>query len=100
MIDQFLDRTWSQDYTCNDFLIEVWLAMFGEDLSERLKNDEFKRLNEPISPCIAFYTNGSKSSTHVGLFFDNKIVHLTGRGVQIVEPEIVAMNFRETRFYI
>ncbi len=100
MLDQFLDRTWSPAYTCNEFLIEVWLAMVGEDLSDRLENDEFKRLQEPISPCIAFFTNGSKSSTHVGLFFDNKIVHLTGRGVQVVEPEMVSMNFRETRFYL
>jgi len=78
--------------------------MTGRDLKKRLERflngkGSFKKLQEPISPCIVFFTNGKRSSAHVGLFYCDKVWHLTGRGVQYVELEIISMNFRETRFY-
>ena len=104
-IDNLLDRIWSPDYTCNEFLCEAWQQITGENLTERLQHflngsGEFKRINEPLSPCIVFFTNGSRSSTHVGLFYCDKVLHLSGRGVQYLPLEILSMNFRETRFYL
>ncbi|MEG1695791.1 MAG: hypothetical protein RRZ32_00495 [Acinetobacter sp.] len=103
-INHLLDRIWSKEYTCNEFVCEAWQDIKGENLTERLNHflngeGDFKRINEPISPCIVFFSNGPRSSTHVGLFYCDKLLHLSGRGVQFVPLEIVAMNFREVRFY-
>lgn len=103
-IDNLLDRTWSSHYTCNEFLCEAWQQVVGENLTARLEKhlnhgDGFKWLDRPISPCIVFFSNNSKSSTHVGLFYGDKLLHLTPRGVQFIPLEIVAMNFREVRYY-
>lgn len=104
-INNLLDRIWTKDYTCNEFVCEAWQQITGEDLAVRLHEflnelGGFKRIDEPISPCIVFFTNGPRSSTHVGLFYCDKLLHLSGRGVQFIPLEIVAMSFRETRFYI
>lgn len=103
-INHLLDRIWSKNYTCNEFVCEAWQDITGENLTERLNHflngeGDFKRIDEPISPCIVFFSNGPRSSTHVGLFYCDKLLHLSGRGVQFVPLEIVAMNFRAVRFY-
>lgn len=103
-IDHLLDRTWTQSYTCNEFICEAWQYLTNEDLACRLQqhlNSEqgFTRLEEPISPCIVFLSNQNKSSTHVGLFYCDKLLHLTPRGVQFIPLELVAMSFREVRYY-
>lgn len=104
-IDHLLDRTWSKDYTCNEFLCEAWHSILGENLAERLQqflngSGDFKRIDEPISPCIVFFSNGPRSSTHVGLFYCDKLLHLSTRGVQFLPLELISINFRETRFYL
>lgn len=104
-LDHLHNRVWTKDYTCNDFLCEAWKEVTGEDLTLRLNrflngSGDFQRIDEPISPCIVFFTNGPRSSTHVGLFYCDKLFHLSGRGVQYIPLEIVAMKFRETRFYL
>lgn len=104
-IDNLLDRIWSADYTCNEFACDAWQQITSEDLSQRIENHlngigDFNSLDEPISPCIVFFTNGSKSSTHVGLFYCQRLLHLTPRGVQFVPLETVACSFKEVRFYI
>lgn len=103
-IDNLLDRTWSKNYTCNEFACEAWQQITGEDLSKRVEDSfdnlgGFEQLSEPISPCIVYFTNNNQSPTHVGVFFEQKILHLTGRGVQYMPLEVVKLGFREVRFY-
>lgn len=103
-IDHLLDRMWSARYTCNEFACEAWLHITGENLTTRLTDflngqGEFELLNEPISPCIVYFKNNEFSPTHVGVFFENKVLHLTGRGVQFMPLEIVSFGFKEVRFY-
>lgn len=103
-IDNLLDRVWTQDYTCNEFACEAWQQITGKNLTKRMikalnGKGKFKQLSEPISPCIVFFTNNNRSSTHVGLFYCDKLLHLTPLGVQFIPLELVAMNFREVRFY-
>lgn len=102
-LDQFLDRTWSQNYTCNEFACEVWKHITGEDLTERLNaflngNGSFTPLQMPESPCLAFFTRKGAAS-HIGLYVDGRLFHLTGQGVHFVELEIVAGGFQQPRFY-
>lgn len=103
-IDNLLDRTWSKNYTCNEFACEAWQQITGEDLSKRLnrflnRKGGFELLERPDSPCIVFFKHNFQTSTHVGVFFDNKVLHLTGRGVQYMPLEIVSIGFKEVRFY-
>lgn len=103
-LDHLFNRTWSKDYTCNEFVCEAWQVVVGEDLTQRLEKTltghcQFRVLQEPRSPCIVFFSNDLKSSTHVGLFYGNKLLHLTLSGVQYVPLEFVAINFRRVSFY-
>lgn len=104
MINDLFDREYTQDYTCNEFACEAWGEITGENLVERLNNHlngigDFEQLKEPISPCIAFFSRNPKSPTHVGLFYDQKILHLSPRGVQHMPMEYVMMGFRTVSFY-
>ncbi|WP_335953693.1 hypothetical protein [Acinetobacter higginsii] len=103
-IDNLLDRTWSMDYTCNEFACEAWQQITGDNLSNRLRNHlngvgEFQEVKEAISPCIVFFTNLNQTPTHVGVFFQGKILHLSARGVQYMPLELVRIGFKEVRFY-
>lgn len=42
-LDQFLDRTWSKTYTCNEFACEAWQHITGEDLTQRLQDFQIGR---------------------------------------------------------
>ncbi|MDQ8951935.1 hypothetical protein RFH42_03070 [Acinetobacter rudis] len=103
-IDNLLDRTWSNEYTCNEFAIEAWKQITGENIDLRSfetanGKQSFEILNKPISPCIVYMTNNNRSSTHVGLFYCDKLLHLTPCGVQFIPLEMVKNHFREVRFY-
>lgn len=102
-LDQFLDRTWTDSYTCNEFSCEVWQHITGEDLSQRLQNflngtGSFIPIDVPESPCIALF-NRKNADSHVGIFFEGKLLHLTSRGVHYVHLEIVQGSFQQPRFY-
>lgn len=104
MINDLFDREYTQGYTCNEFACEAWQQITNENLTERLNNHlngigDFEHLSKPISPCIAFFSRNSKSSTHVGLFFQGKILHLSPRGVQYVPLEYVMLVFKTVSFY-
>jgi hypothetical protein len=103
-IDNLLDRTWSKEYTCNEFACDAWKQITGENLSKRLMrflNGEggFDQLESPTSPCIVFFNNSFQASTHVGVFFEDKVLHLTGRGVQFMPLDIVKIGFKEVSYY-
>lgn len=103
-IEHLLSRERTRNYGCNEFACEAWQFITGEDLRQRLdnflnRNGAFERLNEPISPCIAFFKWNNRSSTHVGLFFDNKILHLGLRGAQLAPLQIVESGFLSVEYF-
>lgn len=105
-IDELLSREYKPTYTCNEFACEAWQLITGENLNDRLMkwlNDPdsqaFKRLDHPISPCLVMFKNHPRSSTHVGLFFEGKLLHLSARGAQFVPIEVVALHFRSVSYY-
>ncbi|TCM62295.1 hypothetical protein EC844_12523 [Acinetobacter calcoaceticus] len=103
MIEQFLDREPKQGYVCNEFVIEAWQAVTGEDLKQRLEdhlngNTSFEQLSEPISPCLVLFSNSARSPTHIGLFYDCKVLHLAASGAQYVPLEMI-LGFKNREFY-
>ena len=104
MINDLFDREYKQGYTCNEFACEAWEKITGENLTERLNRylngiGDFEQLSEPISPCIAFFSRNLKSSTHVGLFYKGKILHLSPRGVQYIPLDYIMLSFKTVSFY-
>lgn len=104
MIDCLLDRIWQKNYTCNEFACDAWKLIKGEDLSSKLEShlngqSEFNSIEEQNSPCLVFMSNTDTSSSHIGIFYNEKVLHLTSKGVQYVPLEIIALYFKKVRFY-
>ena len=103
-LEHLLSKEWSKTYTCNEFACDVWQAITGENLKQRLDNflngeGDFELLTEPISPCIAYYKWNEKASTHVGVFFNGRVWHLGLHSAQNVLPEMIEIGFRTVEYY-
>lgn len=103
MIDDLLDREFRHGYTCNEFACEAWKLVTGEDLSQRLNlflngGEGFERLDKPISPCLVFLHNSARSETHIGLFYEGRVLHLAVMGAQYVPLEFI-VGYKYCEFY-
>lgn len=114
-IDALLDRQYDpKKYHCVHFLIEAAQYLFEKDYSESfigltgdltqsiqtsrdttIKN---KRIERPKDGCIVLMTNLLNSS-HVGLFYCGRILHLSEIGVHFQELRSLERNYSRFRFY-
>lgn len=104
MIDDLLDRVWRKGYTCNEFACDAWKVIKGEDLSAKLEShlngkSKFKLLKKQKSPCLVFMSNSDTSSSHIGIFYNEKVLHLSTMGVQYIPLETISLYFKKVRFY-
>ncbi|MFZ1074799.1 MAG: hypothetical protein WAN50_00265 [Minisyncoccia bacterium] len=114
-VDTWLDRVYTRDYKCFDFVREVWQASFGEDVGDklvsmiaavggrRLKLEEVKRftvLEKPVSPCFVLYQRkGVKTPPHIGIWIDGSVLHLAITGAQFLPFAIVARQWQKVTFF-
>ena len=114
-IDALLDRCYdSKNYHCVHFLIEAakyllnqdysasFLGLTG-DLSQSIQTSrnttiKNKRLEKPKHGCIVLMTNLLNSS-HVGLFYCGRVLHLSESGVYFQELRSLERNYSRFRFY-
>lgn len=114
-IDALLDRRYdSKNYHCVHFLIEAakyllnqdysasFLGLTG-DLSQSIQTSrdttvKNKRLEKPKDGCIVLMTNLLNSS-HVGLFYCGRVLHLSENGVYFQELRSLERNYSRFRFY-
>jgi len=114
-IDALLDRQYDpKKYHCVHFLIEAAQHLFEKDYSESflgltgdlkqsiqtsrdttIKN---KRIERPKDGCIVLMTNLLNSS-HVGLFYCGRVLHLSEIGVHFQELRSLERNYSRFRFY-
>ena len=114
-IDALLDRQYDpKKYHCVHFLIEAAQYLFEKDYSESflgltgdlkqsiqtsrdttIKN---KRIERPKDGCIILMTNLLNSS-HVGLFYCGRVLHLSEIGVHFQELRSLERNYSRFRFY-
>lgn len=114
-VDALLDRQYdSKKYHCVHFLIEAAQYLFEKDYSESflgltgdlkqsiqtsrdttIKN---KRIERPAEGCIVLMTNLLNSS-HVGLFYCGRVLHLSEIGVHFQELRSLERNYSRFRFY-
>ncbi len=103
MIEQLLNRERGHGYACQEFVNEAWQIITGEDLSQRMLDHanghgDFERLDEPISPCLVFFSNKKAlSANHIGLFYCGKVLHLA-EAAQYVPLELI-LGFENCEFY-
>ena len=114
-VDALLDRRYNpRSYHCVHFLIEAAEYLFNKDYSAsflgltsdlaqsiRTSRDttvKNKRLEKPIEGCIVLMTNLLNSS-HVGLFYCGRVLHLSENGVYFQELRSLERNYSRFRFY-
>lgn len=112
--DKYFDKVYDDSkYNCAHFACEVWKDLTGDDLSRPLTGalegwgmrrlrahtlKVLKPLRAPQAPCLALFQAGHRNP-HVGIFIDNKILHLTENGVNWSSVENVMLSFNRVRFY-
>ena len=113
-IDELFDRTYHrQKYNCANFVCEAWKEIKGTDISELIEplscghpykpsskdNRLFLEcLRKPENPCLALF-QANKKQTHIAIFINRKILHITENGVEWNYLENVLLLFNKVRFY-
>lgn len=112
-IDGFFDRRQTRTYNCLDFVREVWLAMTGEDVTEKLTRltgafgqrratvsgvKGFKRLEAPQGPCFVVMQRKGLDP-HVGIYLEDRVFHLHARGVEFQPISVAKEYFNVIRYY-
>lgn len=114
-IDPLLDRHYDPEkYHCVHFLIEAAQYLFDQDYSqsfvgltsslhETLQTSRHtaihnRKLTEPIDGTIVLMTNINQSS-HVGLFYGDRVLHLTELGVHFLPLRSLEKAYKRIRYY-
>lgn len=109
-----LDREYDDDaYNCAHFAVDAWKHLTGGDISTHMegftrdRNSRsalsglrrlFAPLASPVSPCVALYHQPT-AAPHVGMYWRDKVLHITRAGVLWQRPEIAALGFTRVRYY-
>lgn len=114
-VDSFLDRERGPQYRCFDFVREVWLASFGEDVALKLtaflgavSTRKFKlsdikhcvRLDKPVDPCFVLLQSDLRVLPHVGIWYQGKVLHLAYTGAEYMPLEMVARHYRRVSYFL
>lgn len=114
-IDALLDRKYDQEkYHCVHFLIEAAQYLFNQDYSdsfigltsslhETLRTSRHtatrnRQIKEPVDGTIVLMTNINQSS-HVGLFYCGKVLHLTEMGTHFLPLITIQRFYKRIRYY-
>lgn len=111
--DKYLNRIYNKrEYNCAHFVAEVWHDLTGHDLSIQLtgfmrkRSDRFVtagllksfiKLPSPKTPSILWLHN--KKESHVGIYLDGRVLHITENGVKLELLETLTIGFKKVGFY-
>lgn len=114
MINELFKLRYSQQFHCVHFVIAAAQELYGLDyspcfvgltksLDQTLKTSREtvhrnKEIKVPIEGCIVLMTY-SNGSSHVGLFFRQRVFHLIERGVERWTIDHVKLLFKRVRYY-
>ena len=113
-IDSLLGKKYSSSYHCVHFVIDAAEYLLGLDYSqnfigftsslhESLKTERHtmvknKKIEVPIQGCIVRMKN-AKGSSHVGLFYCGKVLHLTEMGTHFLPLITINRFYKRIRYY-
>ena len=95
-----------QRYCCEHFLIDIYRELTGIDLTNKLltsgffnaqKLRNFRQVETPKQLTIVLFRD--KAKAHVGLWYDNKVLHLSEQGVLLQPLDMAKMGFKRVNFY-
>jgi len=115
VVDRHLGARWrGDDYNCLHFATDVWRDLTGEDVTEgliatmaqttaerrmtRRAVRAFSRLEGPQDPCLVLMRR-PRSEPHVGVFMRGRVLHLTERGAEFMEPAVASRGFKEVVYF-
>lgn len=109
-VDALLVRRYdAKNYNCLHLAAEFWKERTGEDILERLAGvlngitrahvAGFTRLQAPLSPCLALMRQRMGGVMHVGVFYKNRILHITPQRVEFQPVQVVTARFTGIRYY-
>ena len=93
-------------YCCEHFLIDAYRYYTGKDISNKLltsgffnaqKLRNFRQVETPKQLTIVLFRD--KAKAHVGLWYDNKVLHLSEQGVLLQPLDVAKMGFKRVNFY-
>ena len=93
-------------YCCEHFLIDCYKEFKGVDLSDKLlssgffnaqKLRNFRQVDKPKQLTIVLFRDANKA--HVGLWYDNKVLHLSEQGVLLQPLDVAKIGFKRVNFY-
>lgn len=99
-LDFFLDKTWSESYTCFDFACDVFNHVNNTNITKQslVERNELKEIHNIEDKCFALLSNNI-GVDHVGVIINGKIIHLAPTGAQMVSLDILRLHFRSVRFF-
>lgn len=112
--EQFLLKVYHRDtYNCLHFTRDVWIALFDEDITDKLKGllghastrklgratfRAFQRLPAPLAPCLVYMLAAGRDP-HLGVYVGGKVLHLRKTGPEYLPFELATRGFNKFRFY-
>lgn len=114
-VDDFLDRERGPQYKCFDFVREVWLESFGEDVGQKLtaflgevstrkfKLSDIKKcrlLKAPVDPCFILLQRDNRLPPHVGIWHCGSVLHLAATGAEFQPLDVVARRYLRVSYFL
>jgi len=102
-----------RNYTCANFVVDVWKELFKDDLylallgpraeegTNRLDGHTkalLERIAEPVEPCVALFQAPGLGS-HVGILIEGRVLSLDQDGVTWQTVDSLLSGFNRVRFY-
>lgn len=94
------------NYNCLHFVIDIFKFYTNIDLTSKLiLNNKFNpshlknfiKLTSPAPYCIVLFRN--RNEAHVGLYVDDKVIHLSENGVVYQPLTIAKLGFTKIEYY-
>ena len=114
MFDALFTREYDRNkYNCAHLVADAWEIATGKPLpasyglftlpigerrADTALRADFLRLDAPSPPCVVLMTR-PRFQPHVGLFWADKVLHITEQGVAFQPLDVVSVGFTKIRFY-
>lgn len=107
--DSLMSKTYNKSsYNCAHFVCDVFdylgmrearKSLEGYICSNRIAHrGVLRRLSSPVGICLVLF-QAPCSISHVGVYIDGKILHLTESGVSYTSIDVASIGYNKMRFY-
>lgn len=114
-VDHYFFKQYDKvNYNCVHLLKEAWLEETGQDIGPALEGwilppserhirwkdrRDWKRLDEPRTPCMVLMSRVGLAEPHVGIYLRGRVLHIHRIATEYVPIEVAARGFSKIRFY-